>query len=86
MISISQNLGRARSLRVNEMENTAILRDAGLVFFLSREVPQSWVEFIIRSKGGEVGWEGKTSPFDAMNPDITHHIVDRPTQVKLDLL
>eukprot|EP00612_Vaucheria_litorea_P000451 CAMPEP_0171457962 /NCGR_PEP_ID=MMETSP0945-20130129/3827_1 /TAXON_ID=109269 /ORGANISM="Vaucheria litorea, Strain CCMP2940" /LENGTH=403 /DNA_ID=CAMNT_0011983667 /DNA_START=380 /DNA_END=1588 /DNA_ORIENTATION=- len=50
----------------------------GMKFFLNREVPKYWLEFIILSCGGVVGWEGIGSPFAIDDPTITHHIVDRP--------
>ncbi|XP_073011657.1 pescadillo homolog [Typha latifolia] len=51
-----------------------------LKFFLSREVPRESLLFIIPAFGGVVSWEGNGSPFDESNEDITHQIVDRPTQ------
>lgn len=50
----------------------------GLVFFLSREVPREAVEFVIRSVGGEVGWQGPGSTFDENDRSITHYVTDRP--------
>jgi len=49
-----------------------------LTFFLSREVPRGYLELIILSYGGKVGWEGQDSPISISDPSITHHIVDRP--------
>ncbi|KAL7538108.1 hypothetical protein ACHAXR_008287 [Thalassiosira sp. AJA248-18] len=49
-----------------------------LTFFLSREVPRGYLELIILSYGGKVGWEGQDSPILMGDPSITHHIVDRP--------
>ncbi|KAL7468448.1 hypothetical protein ACHAXS_008673 [Conticribra weissflogii] len=49
-----------------------------LTFFLSREVPRGYLELIILSYGGKVGWEGQDSPVSISDPSITHHIVDRP--------
>ncbi|CAG8768407.1 16682_t:CDS:2, partial [Racocetra fulgida] len=51
------------------------------VFYLSREVPKYSLEFIIRSFGGQVGWDdtvGVGSPFKEDDERITHHIIDRP--------
>eukprot|EP00804_Cyclotella_cryptica_P022458 CCRYP_015093-RC/>CCRYP_015093-RC protein AED:0.31 eAED:0.31 QI:954/1/1/1/0.5/0.33/3/446/569 len=50
-----------------------------LTFFLSREVPRGYLELIILSFGGKVGWEGQDSPIAMNDPSITHHVVDRPT-------
>ncbi|KAF8912824.1 Pescadillo N-terminus-domain-containing protein [Gymnopilus junonius] len=50
-------------------------------FFLSRETPRSIFEFLVRSFGGRIGWpssSGAGSPFDEMDPNITHIIIDRP--------
>nr|XP_010906081.2 pescadillo homolog isoform X2 [Elaeis guineensis] len=49
-------------------------------FFLSREVPRESLLFIIPAFGGVVSWEGDGSPFKESDEDITHQIVDRPTQ------
>lgn len=49
-----------------------------LTFFLSREIPRGYLELIILSYGGQVGWEGQDSPIAMEDSSITHHIVDRP--------
>ena len=49
-----------------------------LTFFLSREVPRGYLELIILSYGGKVGWEGQDTPVAIEDASITHHIVDRP--------
>ncbi|KAL5218729.1 hypothetical protein ABZP36_019413 [Zizania latifolia] len=49
-------------------------------FYLSREVPRESLLFIIPAFGGTVSWEGEGAPFDETDEDITHQIVDRPTQ------
>ncbi len=36
------------------------------------------MEFLIRSYGGDVGFEAEDSVFGEDDPHITHHIVDRP--------
>jgi len=51
---------------------------ANLTFYLSREVPRGYLELIILSYGGKVGWEGQDSPIKMDDSSITHHIVDRP--------
>ncbi|KAJ3634468.1 hypothetical protein Zmor_016464 [Zophobas morio] len=53
---------------------------SGCTFFLGREVPRESLEFVIRSCGGVVSWEGLT--YDEADPSITHHVVDRPTLAK----
>lgn len=52
-------------------------------FYLSREVTRPTLEFVIRSFGGQVGWDmttlGGGSPIpDEKDPRITHMVVDRP--------
>lgn len=52
-------------------------------FYLSREVTRPTLEFVIRSFGGQVGWDavlGAGSPYTIDDPKITHHIIDRPVQ------
>lgn len=51
-----------------------------LKFYLSREVPRESLLFIIPAFGGTVSWEGEGAPFKEIDEDITHQIVDRPTQ------
>jgi len=51
-----------------------------LRFFISREVPLEWLQVCILSFGGQVGWEGETSPYGAEDAGVTHVIVDRPVQ------
>ncbi|KAG2535960.1 pescadillo homolog [Panicum virgatum] len=51
-----------------------------LKFYLSREVPRESLLFIIPAFGGTVSWEGEGAPFNEVYEDITHQIVDRPTQ------
>jgi len=50
----------------------------GLTFFLSREVPRGYLELVILSYGGKIGWEGKDSPVMVEDTSVTHHVVDRP--------
>ncbi|KAF7722333.1 mRNA-binding ribosome synthesis protein [Apophysomyces ossiformis] len=52
------------------------------VFYLSRETPRYALEFMIRSCGGQVGWDetvGANSPYSESDERITHQICDRPT-------
>lgn len=49
-----------------------------LTFFLSREIPRGYLELIILSYGGKVGWEGQDSPIAIDDSTITHHVTDRP--------
>ena len=51
-------------------------------FFLSRETSRSIFEFAVRCFGGRIGWpasSGMGSPFDELDPTITHVIIDRPS-------
>lgn len=57
-------------------ESVSLFKDCKI--FLSREVPRSSLEFVIKSFGGVVGWEGMGSPFSANDEVITHFICDRP--------
>ncbi|XP_023793538.1 pescadillo homolog [Cyanistes caeruleus] len=53
----------------------------GLRFFLNREVPREPLAFVIRSFGGQVSWDKSLcigATYDAADPSITHHIIDRP--------
>eukprot|EP00977_Amphora_coffeiformis_P027541 scaffold34620_cov160-Amphora_coffeaeformis.AAC.6 len=50
----------------------------GLTFFFSREIPRGYLELVVLSYGGKVGWEGEESLISAKDNSITHHIVDRP--------
>jgi pescadillo protein len=48
------------------------------VFWLSREVPKDSLEFVIKSFGGKVAWDGDGSFItDENDESITHHIIDR---------
>lgn len=51
-----------------------------LKFFLGREVPRESLLFVIQAFGGVVSWDGDGAPFKETDEDITHQIVDRPTQ------
>lgn len=51
----------------------------GCVFLLSREVPQSSLEFVIKCGGGSVESERDLTPAEAASSRFTHQIIDRPT-------
>lgn len=53
---------------------------AGLTFFLSREVPRGYLELVVLSRGGKIGWEctDGSSPLAVDDASITHHVADRP--------
>jgi len=53
-------------------------------FWLSREVPRESLEFVIKSFGGKVTWEG--AGVNEENEDITHQIVDRADTVQHRIL
>lgn len=38
------------------------------------QVPKSWLELVVTSCGGVVGWEGEGSPFSSADPGITHQV------------
>ncbi|CAG8446475.1 4556_t:CDS:2 [Funneliformis caledonium] len=66
------------SIALTEFENLF----SNCIFYLSREVPRYSLEFIIRTFGGQVGWDetcGVGSPFNESDDRITHHVIDRPT-------
>mmetsp|Transcript_13961 Transcript_13961/g.37470 ORF Transcript_13961/g.37470 Transcript_13961/m.37470 type:complete len:603 (+) Transcript_13961:349-2157(+) len=69
----------------NEAENVqqVSLLFSGMVFFLCRETQVSALDFIIKSNGGETGWEGDRSPYNASNKRVTHVVMDRPKIVGL---
>jgi pescadillo len=51
---------------------------SGLRFFCNREIPLEWLQLCVIALGGQIGWEGQTSPFKSTDPTITHHVIDRP--------
>lgn len=57
----------------------------GKKVFLSREVPRTSLEFMIRSFGGEVSWEGRLDPIRVNNQDLMLHFqkVMRKLAIKL---
>jgi len=70
---------QAQALQQKQQElavTTSLFR--GLRFFLNRECPREAFEFLIKSFGGEVGWDGESSPFGYQDAAVTHCIVDRP--------
>lgn len=52
-------------------------------FFINREVPLDWLQFIITSFGGTVGWDSPLSPIKVDDSRITHQIIDRPIQAQI---
>lgn len=68
--------------QTSDEELTNIFSD--YYFYLSREVTRPTLEFVIRSFGGQVGWDatlGAGSPYTIDDPRITHHVIDRPVPV-----
>lgn len=53
---------------------------ADCYFYLSRETPKEALFFIIKNFGGRVAYEGDASGVEPGSSEITHHVVDRPTQ------
>ena len=54
---------------------------AGLVVFLSREVPREPLEFVLKANGATVCYpetSGLPSKYQENDDAITHHIIDRP--------
>lgn len=45
------------------------------------QVPREPLLLVIRAFGGTVAWEGEGTPLPEASEAITHHVVDRPTQV-----
>lgn len=86
--SNSANADVPKSLDATEADQPAQQTDEELTsiysnyyFYLSREVTRPTLEFIIRSFGGQVGWDavlGAGSPYNIDDPRITHHVIDRP--------
>lgn len=51
-----------------------------LKFFLGREVPRESLLFLIGAFGGVASWSSDKAPFEESDEEITHQIVDRPSQ------
>jgi pescadillo protein len=49
-------------------------------FYLTREVPRDSLEFVIRSFGGRISWDGCPWDITESHDSITHQILDRPSQ------
>ncbi len=49
-------------------------------------MPRETFEFVIKSFGGKVGWDGIGSSFGPTDATITHFVVDRPSVVRTVLL
>ena len=63
-----------------DKKDTSVNIFRGLKFFINREVPLEWLQLCCISFGGQVGWEGVSSPYDVEDVSITHQIIDRPIQ------
>ncbi|MEE6514725.1 hypothetical protein FKM82_023060 [Ascaphus truei] len=77
--SAGQEEERQKQLQEEEKQKSLFV---GLKFFLNREVPREALAFIVRSFGGEVSWDSSLcigATYDASDPSITHHIMDRPS-------
>ncbi|MCO5611119.1 hypothetical protein L7F22_065369 [Adiantum nelumboides] len=84
--------GGERPVEVNDEGQTEVEEDEdedtrhckglfnNLKFFLGREVPRESLLFLIRASGGVVSWAGDKAPFEESDEEITHQIVDRPSQ------
>lgn len=53
------------------------------VFFLAREAPKSLL-FVIKAFNGTVGFESEDSAIKINDAKITHHIVDRPVESRIE--
>lgn len=66
-----------QSIAATSSSNTTNKLFEGLNIWLSRETPRGMLEFVIRSFGGKVGWQG-----DGGEPETwegwTHVVIDRP--------
>ncbi|XP_075441260.1 pescadillo homolog [Ascaphus truei] len=77
--SAGQEEERQKQLQEEEKQKSLFV---DLKFFLNREVPREALAFIVRSFGGEVSWDSSLcigATYDASDPSITHHIMDRPS-------
>eukprot|EP00250_Pteridium_aquilinum_P024386 c29005_g1_i1 orf=919-2790(-) len=70
------------NMEEDEDEDTRLCKGLfkNLKFFLGREVPRESLLFLIRSFGGVASWSGDKAPFEESDEEITHQIVDRPSQ------
>ena len=53
---------------------------SGMVVWLAREVPREILMLLVRAFGGTPCWDGPGSPYSEDDAQITHAVVDRPTQ------
>lgn len=60
-----------------ELDQQNLLFD-GLTFFISREVPRTPFEFVIRAFGGSIAWDGCGSSKTESDSGIHFHVMDRP--------
>lgn len=51
----------------------------GNIFWIGRESPRTALEFVIRSFGGQIAFDGPDSKYRYEDARITHAVLDRPT-------
>lgn len=63
--------------------NTTIF--SNFTIFLAREVPRHSLALLVQNAGGRLGWDclDGSSPVTEDSPQITHHVIDRPTLAKM---
>lgn len=81
LLTGDDNLEGMKKVRQEEEQFKNLFKDCK--FFLSREVPREVLALVIRSLGGEVSWSSESSvasTYPETDAEITHQIVDRPSQ------